>query len=146
MFRKELTTFWMRFLEVVELYTLKEMVDIIANNEKADFDILFGDFLDYFYSPRRTDEERYNLIKDEPVRYDNISRKDYAFLAATAHSLALEYGLKVPDWVADEFYFLEDPYFALDAKGDLRIVLLLESPPCFRIRNLFVSENVLSRV
>lgn len=130
---------------VINLYSLKGLVDIWVNEGKK-FELLFGDFLDYFYDSDRTSEERFVLIKDEPVRYDSVQQRDYAFLAATAHTLALEYKLIVPDWVMKDFYFLEKPYFALDAKGDLRIVLLLESPPCFRIRNIFVSENVLSRV
>jgi hypothetical protein len=39
---------------------------------------------------------------------------------------------------------LHKPWFATPL-GALRAVLLLESPPAFRARNLFVSENALSR-
>ena len=37
------------------------------------------------------------------------------------------------------------PYFA-SPLGSLRAVLIHESPPAFRARNLFVSSNALSRV
>jgi hypothetical protein len=39
---------------------------------------------------------------------------------------------------------LHKPWFATPL-GALRAVLLLESPPAFRARNLFVSESALSR-
>lgn len=50
-----------------------------------------------------------------------------------------------PDWIEDEARKLHHPWFASPLAA-LRPVLLLESPPGFRARNLFVSENALSRV
>jgi len=54
--------------------------------------------------------------------------------------------LEPPAWVFKEKYFLKDPMFALDAKGMLRLVLLVESPNEFVVRNIFVTENCLQRV
>jgi len=49
-------------------------------------------------------------------------------------------------WVFKEKYFLKEPMFALNAKGDLRTILLVESPNEFLVRNIFVSNNCLQRV
>jgi hypothetical protein len=68
-----------------------------------------------------------------------------AYLAATAEELARQFGLQVPDWTGNANRALHKPWFA-SSLGSLRAVLLAESPPAFRARNLFVSENALSRV
>ena len=47
-------------------------------------------------------------------------------------------------WTDDPRRALRTPWFATPL-ASLRAVLLLESPPAFRSRNLFVSENALSR-
>lgn len=67
-----------------------------------------------------------------------------AYLAATAEELARRFSLPSPEWTAGEDRKLHRPYFATSL-ASLRAVLLLESPPAFRARNLFVSENALSR-
>ena len=67
-----------------------------------------------------------------------------AYLAATAEALAGKYGLDTPDWAYNPNRQLHYPWFALNY-ASLRAVLLWESPPAFRSRNLFVSENALSR-
>jgi hypothetical protein len=68
-----------------------------------------------------------------------------AYLAATAEHLARAHGFPIPDWTAADAYKLHRPWFASPLAA-LRTVLLLESPVAFRTRNLFVSENALSRV
>jgi hypothetical protein len=67
-----------------------------------------------------------------------------AYLAATAEELARKYHLEVPCWTAGDQRVLHRPWFASPLAA-LRAVLILESPPAFRSRNLFVSENALSR-
>ena len=67
-----------------------------------------------------------------------------AYLAATAEELARSYHLPVPAWVVGDARELHRPWFA-SPLASLRAVLILESPPAFRARNLFVSENALAR-
>jgi hypothetical protein len=67
-----------------------------------------------------------------------------AYIAATAEELARRFELPQPDWTVGEDRQLRNPWFA-SPLAELRAVLLLESPPAFRARNLFVSENALSR-
>lgn len=67
-----------------------------------------------------------------------------AYLAATAEHLAGCHGLPVPAWVLADERKLSRPWFASPLAA-LRAVLILESPAAFRSRNLFVSENALSR-
>lgn len=128
--------------------TLKDIVSLVALGKDTNLNLwhYLGDFLDYFYHSDRSQEERFSLVKDEPEEYNNISQKDYAFLAGVAHKLCREYGIRPPEWVIKDKYFLDSPYFSGEAKGNLRLVLLVESPVEFRMRNIFTSENTLVRV
>ncbi|PYS51694.1 MAG: hypothetical protein DMG13_18180 [Acidobacteria bacterium] len=67
-----------------------------------------------------------------------------AYLAATAEWLAWKFNLQAPRWAFDQTRSLRRPWFASQL-ASMRAVLLLESPAPFRSRNLFVSENALSR-
>ena len=67
-----------------------------------------------------------------------------AYLAATAEQLACAQGFAAPEWSAADERKLHRPWFA-SSLAALRAVLLLESPVPFRSRNLFISENALSR-
>lgn len=51
-----------------------------------------------------------------------------------------------PQWFYDEKFCLETPLFAMNAQGMLRLVLMIESPVEFKMRNIYVSKNVLERV
>mgnify|MGYP000111893959 CR=1 FL=1 len=128
--------------------SIKNIVDLISNNNNINLNLwhYLGDFLDYFYSSDRTTEERFNLVLHEPIIYDALTKKDYAFLAGTVHKVCHDYHVRPPEWVIKDDYFLERPYFSVNAKGNLRLVLLIESPPEFRMRNIFTSENTLDRV
>lgn len=67
-----------------------------------------------------------------------------AYLAATAEELSRRMNLPSPAWTLVEERRLHRPWFA-SPLSSLRAVLLLESPAGFRSRNLFVSDNALSR-
>jgi len=117
--------------------------EIAAEKYTPRFWIPFGNFLDDFY--RRTDEERQMMIDGEPQAA--LNRPQAAMLAAAAHKLANDYNLNVPEWVWKPRYYLNDrPYFDAHAKGNLRLWYMYNSPTEFKHRNLFVDENILTRV
>jgi hypothetical protein len=107
------------------------------------FDLCIANFLDEFYAApnaARLSTEP-NLLA--PVLADPGRVQD-AYLAAVAEHLAYTHGFPIPSWVGDKNRKLHRPWFASQLAG-LRAVLILESPAAFRARNLFVSENALSR-
>lgn len=103
-----------------------------------------ANFLDAFYAAPNSAS-----IAQEPSnlapKYGREGEVQDAYLAATAEELARLYGLDFPAWVMSAGRRLESPWFA-SSLASLRGVLIVESPPGFRSRNLFVSENALSRV
>jgi hypothetical protein len=121
--------------------TLADVADLTARGES--FDLCLRNFLDGFFA-RPTEA----ALAAEPVRLadrlpDLGDVKD-AYLAATAEWLAWKFNLGLPRWVFEETRRLRRPWFA-SPLSSMRAVLLLESPAAFRSRNLFVSENALSR-
>jgi len=116
----------------------------VKTNAGANFYLQFGDFLDSFY--RATDKEKVEMLANPP---NDMAKPEYVpFLAATAHKLADDFDLPPPEWVFDERCYLpgNKPHFACNAKGNLRLWFMYKSPSEFKHRNLFVDENVLSRV
>src|SRR5262249_16805894 len=121
--------------------TLAEVATLAAQGDS--FDRCLSNFLDEFYAAPGA-----SAMADSPTllspMHGELGRVQDAYLAATAEELARAHGLPVPLWIDDEARKLHRPWFASDLAA-LRAVLLLESPPAFRSRNLFVSENALSR-
>ena len=121
--------------------TLAEVAQLSASGES--FNLCLANFLDEFYAAPNaatlsTEPNLLVPILGEPGRVQD------AYLAATAEHLAYTHGFPIPSWVRNENRKLHRPWFASQLAG-LRAVLILESPPAFRARNLFVSENALSR-
>ena len=121
--------------------TLAEVAELAAHGES--FDLCLGNFLDGFLV-----EPAQAAIAPEPVRLADkmpqLGDVEDAYLAATAEWLAWKFNLQPPRWAFDEARSLRRPWFASQLSS-MRAVLLLESPAPFRSRNLFVSENALSR-
>lgn len=121
--------------------TLAEVAELAASGDS--FDRCLANFLDEFYaSPNAT------ALAEDPLflapTIGEPGRVQDAYLAATAIELARAHQLPVPAWTASEARKLHRPWFA-SPLASLRAVLILESPAAFRERNLFVSENALSR-
>lgn len=121
--------------------TLAQVAELAAQGES--FDLCLRNFLDGFYA--KPDE---SALTTEPDRLapknPQFGRIEDAYLAATAEWLAWKFNLPPPHWAFDETRSLHRPWFA-SSLAALRAVLLIESPAPFRSRNLFISENALSR-
>jgi hypothetical protein len=121
--------------------TLAEVANLASSGEL--FDLCLANFLDEFYAYPALEA----LEQIPPLlapKLGDIGRVRDAYLAATAEELARKYNLVLPRWTEDESRKLHHPWFA-STLASLRAVLIHESPPAFRSRNLFVSENALNR-
>jgi hypothetical protein len=121
--------------------TLAEVAERAAHGDS--FDRCVANFLDEFYLAPAS-----SALAEEPTslasRFADLGRVQDAYLAATAEELARQFNLQLPAWVDGETRKLHRPWFA-SSLAALRAVLLLESPAAFRSRNLFVTENALTR-
>lgn len=121
--------------------TLAEVARLTMNGDS--FDRCLANFLDEFYAA--PDAE---ALADSPSllapNFGELGRVQDAYLAATAEKLASDNHFPVPAWTEAEARKLHRPWFASPLMT-LRTVLLLESPAAFRSRNLFISQNALTR-
>ena len=121
--------------------SLAEVARLAAAGDS--FDRCLANFLDGFYAAPTAKA----LLERPPILAgSNLEKGDIAdaYLAATAEELARDFNLPWPGWTSEEGRHLRRPWFA-SRFSSLRAVLLHESPPSFRSRNLFVSANALSR-
>ena len=122
----------------------KTLAEVAALAMQGDsFDRCLANFLDEFYAAPNTVALAVAPALLAP-QFGDLGHVQDAYLAATAEELARRFSLPQPDWTVGEDRQLHRPWFATPLAA-LRAVLLLESPPAFRSRNLFVSENALSR-
>ena len=121
--------------------TLAEVSALAAQG--GSFDRCLANFLDEFYAAPNA-----GALADPSMllatQFGELGRVQDAYLAATAEELARQFSLPISGWTNDETRKLHRPWFASPLAA-LRAVLLLESPASFRSRDLFVSENALSR-
>ena len=60
--------------------------------------------------------------------------------------LTREQNVKIPKWVFNKEYFLDDPWFPSDFNSfSYRVMLMIESPIEFKTRNIFIGENTFDR-
>ncbi len=119
------------------------MAESFANvQDQTSFGYKVREFLDRF-----RENPSYDLLAMEPARLkDVLNDNGYAdaFLAATTAFLAQKHQFPTPKWATGNSRALAEPHFAAKSHN-LRMILLQESPAAFRVRNLFVSANALSR-
>ncbi|MGB7070865.1 MAG: hypothetical protein WBD22_15340 [Pyrinomonadaceae bacterium] len=70
-------------------------------------------------------------------------RKD-AVLASVIETLCDELGVSIPSWLA-QVPACREPYF-MSGTESLKAISLVQTPVRFRLRKIFVLENVLNRV
>ena len=113
------------------------------SDDREGFFLHLRDFLDQFAIERRP-----GMLAEEPPQLaGRIEEGDVAdaYAAAVAVSLSRSAGALPPAWARGPGRALRRPWFAHPG-ASLRATLILESPAAFRERNLFVSDNALSRV
>lgn len=108
----------------------------------GEFDSHLRDFLHEFAA-----REEFTMLRDEPAplcgHFADEGVRD-AYLAATAAYLARTIRREAPGWAMKANRRARRAWFASPQMDALHTHLLLESPPEFRERNLFVSANALS--
>src|SRR5262245_35088185 len=121
--------------------TLAEVAQLTLEGDS--FDRCLANFLDEFYATPHADALAAQPALLAPA-LGEVGLVQDAYLAATAEELARRNQFPVPAWTAAEERKLHRPWFASPLAA-LRAVLLLESPAAFRSRNLFISQNALTR-
>ena len=105
-----------------------------------DFGLHVADFLHHF-----KDNPGFEALAAEPrtlaERFPEGGIAD-CYLAALSVELATRVGHARPGWAQHPRRFRREPWFASPGPN-MRALLLLESPPGFRERNLFVTSNAL---
>jgi hypothetical protein len=114
--------------------------DVLAAAKQAapKYQPVINEFIDLF---RRSSADERQRMMSSPI--EELGALE-GLVAAVVSALCRETRTVAPDWL--DRVGSPDPFFAFPAKSfRMRLRLMLESPPPFRIRNVFVPENYLSR-
>jgi len=125
------------------MYTLKEHMESWYKEKDyswTSFWLMFGTFLDRFYANKDV-----KMIEEEPFENINVSKEIRAFVSASVDYLSNSIEAVTPAWTKKKEAKLEEPFFPSNLKGEIRAVMLIESPIEFKTRNIYVLGNVLSR-
>lgn len=124
------------------MYGIKEYID--NWKEEGDFSwssfwLMFGTFLDRFYNKKDI-----NMLTDEPV-WGDIPKEIQSFVSSSVDYLSHNINVETPKWAMNKKYELEEPFFPSKLKGEIRTVMLIESPIEYKVRNIYVLGNILTR-
>lgn len=140
-FSQVVRTGTLNYVDPDHVRNYKTLADIADGYDAETIELLFGQFLDDF----KRAQNKLALIVDEPSWENDPGRWVYDF-AATAHKLALDNNLPVPQWVLDEKYVAEVPQYAFGTENpEFQTYLRQTTPRAFQWHNLYLGENILSR-
>ncbi len=91
----------------------------------------------------KSEEGFVEIVGVEPQKGLNAERFNYVIVAGIIEFYSLRKSYGCPDWVFDEQYKLDEPWFALDDAGEYKARLFIYSPACFARRNIFISGETL---
>lgn len=117
----------------------------VATKAVADpeaFGRLLGELADTFYLAE-SDQERLACLDPAPSSTGDTIRD--AWIAASATHLARKWGLAVPPWTLRDIHCGPAAPVFLPSNSRLIDILLIDSPPPFRERNIFTMAEPLGR-
>jgi hypothetical protein len=113
-----------------------QVLDLIdgCGSDAEHFQLHVNDFVDEFR--RASPRDRETMIAAGPEQCGRME----GLAAAVVSALSRETGTSAPGWLSR--VASPEPFFVFPAESfALRLRLMLESPPPFRSRNVFVPEN-----
>jgi transcriptional regulator with XRE-family HTH domain len=117
--------------------SLRSVSERIVDEGGRRWKLHLASFIDAF---RRSPDPR--LVEDPPDR--DLAPRLRALLTSTAEALCDRHRIPAPDWCRG-IPAVGEPWFVAGMES-LKAIALVESPPHFRKRNVFVLENFLERV
>jgi len=120
-------------------HSLEEVA--LQGKTASERDAFLREFLDSFYAEPSSGRRQAMLAAIPPLLEDD---RENAYLAAVAEHLALRFHLWPPEWVEHKSRFLKRAFFPCGLES-LKATLLMESPPAFRRRLIFVGSDPLFR-
>jgi len=107
---------------------------------RDEYRILWNEIIRFVDDFRRNPS--FDKLKIEASYTNNIAN---AFYAGVVEELAKEHNMKAPKWALCKKYYLSEPVFLGGFKSEYRILIMIETPLAFKVRNIFVGENILHR-